>query len=156
MAVAVIRIPPVRERGRDVLVLARHFLAEASRRYGSGPRSLSPAAEAAILAHTWPGNVRELANAMERAVLFFDAEPLGPEDIGHGHAPMTAGRVAAGLSGEVRVEFPDTGLSLEAVERALLVPALEKPGGNQSAAARLLGVSRDTLRYRMEKFGLEQ
>jgi len=57
-------------------------------------------------------------------------------------------------SGDVYIDFPDTGMSLEAVERALLVRALEKAGGNQSAAARLLGVSRDTLRYRMEKFGL--
>jgi two-component system, NtrC family, response regulator AtoC len=156
LAVAVIRIPPLRERGRDTLLLARHFLAEAGRRYGSGPRSLTSAAEAALLAHAWPGNVRELANAMERAVLFSDAEPLGAEELGLGNAPCTAGRVAAGASGEVRVEFPDTGLSLEAVERALLVAALEKSGGNQSAAARLLGVSRDTLRYRMDKFGLEQ
>ena len=57
-------------------------------------------------------------------------------------------------SGEVHIDFPDSGLSLEAVERALLVRALEKASGNQSAAARLLGVSRDTLRYRMDKFGL--
>ena len=57
-------------------------------------------------------------------------------------------------SGEVLIDFPDGGLSLEAVERALLVRALEKAGGNQSAAARLLGISRDTLRYRMEKYGL--
>jgi two-component system response regulator AtoC len=156
LAVAVIRIPPLRERGRDVLLLAHHFLAEASRRYGSGPRSLAPAAEAVLLAHAWPGNVRELANALERAVLFSDDEPLGAEALGLGIAPGTPGRVAAGPAGEVRVEFPDTGLSLEAVERALLVAALEKAGGNQSAAARLLAVSRDTLRYRMDKFGLDQ
>ena len=154
LAVAVIRIPPLRERGRDVLLLARHFLDDASRRYASGPRSLSPAAEAALLAHAWPGNVRELANLMERTVLFSDAEELGPNDLGL--APGAAGQVTAGPSGEVRIDFPDSGLSLEAVERALLVAALDKSGGNQSAAARLLGVSRDTLRYRMDKFGLEQ
>jgi two-component system, NtrC family, response regulator AtoC len=156
LAVAVIRIPPLRERGRDVLLLAGHFLDEASRRYASGPRSFSPAAEAALLAHAWPGNVRELANVMERAVLFSDREELEPDDLGLAGAPGAAGQVAAGPSGEVRVEFPDSGLSLEAVERALLVAALDKSGGNQSAAARLLGVSRDTLRYRMDKFGLEQ
>ena len=65
-----------------------------------------------------------------------------------------SGHVAVAPSGEVQIDFPDAGLSLEAVERALLVRALEKAGGNQSAAARLLGVSRDTLRYRMDKFGL--
>jgi DNA-binding protein Fis len=57
-------------------------------------------------------------------------------------------------SGEVQIEFPDNGVSLEAVERALIGRALEKAAGNQSAAARLLGISRDTLRYRLEKFGL--
>ncbi len=156
LAVAVIRIPPLRERAGDAVVLARHFLAEAARRYTAGTRSLSPAAEAAILAHGWPGNVRELANTMERAVLFSDAEPLGPDDLGLGPAMLgTAGRVSTGPAGEVVVDLPEGGLSLEAVERALLLAALGRSGGNQSAAARLLGVSRDTLRYRMEKFGLE-
>jgi two-component system response regulator AtoC len=156
LAVAVITIPPLRERAGDTVILARHFLAEAARRYAAGPRTLSPEAEAAILAHGWPGNVRELANTMERAVLFSDAEPLGPDDLGLGTAaPGAAGRVGTGPSGEVVVDLPEGGLSLEAVERALLLKALDRSGGNQSAAARLLGVSRDTLRYRMEKFGLE-
>ena len=156
LAVAVIRIPPLRERGRDAVVLARHFLTEAARRYTAGARSLSPAAEAAILAHGWPGNVRELANTMERAVLFTDAEPLSPDDLGLGPAaPSASGRVSSGPSGEVVVDLPEGGLSLEAVERALLLAALARSSGNQSAAARLLGLSRDTLRYRMEKFGLE-
>ena len=153
LAVAVLRIPPLRERRGDAVLLARHFLAEAARRYGSGPRSLSPEAEAAIAAHAWPGNVREVDNTMERAVLFSDAEPLGPDDLGLGPTLAVAGRVGPGPSGDVQVELPETGLSLEAVERALLLAALDKAGGNQSAAARLLGISRDTLRYRMEKFG---
>jgi two-component system response regulator AtoC len=154
LAVAVIRIPPLRERGRDIVLLARHFLAVAASRYGSPPRSLSPAAEAVVQAHGWPGNVRELANAMERAVLFSDAEPLEPADLGLDPAAPARGRIAAGPSGAVVVELPEGGLSLEAVERALLTAALSRAGRNQSAAARLLGVSRDTLRYRMEKFGL--
>ena len=154
LAVAVLRIPPLRERGGDVVLLARHFLDAAARRYGSGPRTLSRDAEAAIQAHRWPGNVRELANAMERAVLFSDAEPLSADDLGIGAPNTAAGRLAFAPSGEVRVDIPDAGLSLEAVERAVILAALEKSGGNQSAAARLLGVSRDTLRYRMEKFGL--
>jgi two-component system response regulator AtoC len=156
LAVAVIRIPPLRERGSDVVVLARHFLAAAASRYGSPPRSFSAAAEAALQAHGWPGNVRELANAMERAVLFSDAETLEPADLGIDPAAAAQGRVAAGPSGAVVVELPEGGLALEAVERALLAAALNKADGNQSAAARLLGVSRDTLRYRMEKFGLGQ
>jgi two-component system, NtrC family, response regulator AtoC len=154
LSVAVIRIPPLRERGPDAVALARHFLGEAARRYGTGRRSLSPAAEAAVTRHGWSGNVRELANAMERAVLFSDAEPLEPDDLGLGPAADSSARIAAAPTGEVRIDFPEAGLSLEAVERALVVAALERAGGNQSAAARLLGVSRDTLRYRMDKFGL--
>src|SRR5262245_7217983 len=115
LAVAVLRIPPLRERRGDAVLLARHFLADAARRYGGGPRSLSPEAEAAIAAHGWPGNVREVDNTMERAVLFSDAEPLGPDDLGLGHASAPGGRVGAGPSGEVRVDLPEGGLSLEAV-----------------------------------------
>jgi len=156
LAVAVIRIPPLRERGHDAVVLARHFLADAARRYGAGTRTLSPAAEAAIASYGWPGNVRELANAMERAVLFSDAEPVRPEDLGLslGLGSVGEGRVRRGPAGEVLIEMPEAGLSLEAVERAMLTTALARAQGNQSAAARLLGISRDTLRYRMEKYGL--
>jgi DNA-binding NtrC family response regulator len=79
---------------------------------------------------------------------------VGPVDLGLDATPSAGGRVAVAPTGEVRIDFPDGGIVLEAVERALIVAALEKAGGNQSAAARLLGTSRDTLRYRMEKFGL--
>ena len=154
LSVAVLRIPPLREHADDAVLLARTFLGESGRRYGVAPRRLSPAAERAIREYGWPGNVRELANAMERVVLFSDADPVEPSDLGLAPTAGAGGRIAVAPTGEVRIEFPDAGLSLDAVERALLVAALEKAGGNQSAAARLLGTSRDTLRYRMEKFGL--
>ena len=154
LSVAVLRIPPLRERGEDAVLLARSFLADAVRRYGARSRSLSAEAETAIRAHGWPGNVRELANAMERVVLFSDGDPVPAADLGLGPAPATGARVAVAPSGEIRIDFPEGGLALEAVEKAVLMAALERAGGNQSAAARLLGVSRDTLRYRMEKFDL--
>lgn len=154
LSVAVIRIPPLRERNGDAVRLAHALLADACRRYGMTPRALSPEAEAAIARYPWPGNVRELANAMERVVLFSDNDPVRGEDLGLATVapPKAAVRIAA--SGDLDIEFPEGGISLEAVERALIVRALQK-AGNQSAAARLLGISRDTLRYRMEKFGLE-
>jgi len=154
LSVAVLRIPPLRERADDTVLLARAFLADAARRYGMASRTLSPDAEQAIRKYGWPGNVRELANTMERVILFCDDERVEADDLGLAVAPSAAGRVAIAPTGEVRIDFPDAGLSLEAVERAVLVAALEKAGGNQSAASRLLGTSRDTLRYRMEKFGL--
>lgn len=153
LSVAVIRIPPLRERQNDAVVLARTFLERASRRYAMSPRRLSPAAEEAIRVYGWPGNVRELQNVIERVVLFTDSDPVMADDLGLAKpaSPATLG-VAPG--GQVRIDLPETGLSLEAVERALLVAALERAGGNQSKAARLLALSRDTLRYRMEKYGL--
>jgi two-component system, NtrC family, response regulator AtoC len=155
LSVAVIRIPPLREREGDPILLARAFLDDACRRYGVKSRKLSAEAEAAIAKYPWPGNVRELANTMERVVLFADDDPVPGVDLGLPSASTLRGRIAVAATGEVQIDFPADGLSLEAVERALLVSALEKGGGNQSAAARLLGISRDTLRYRMEKFGLD-
>jgi len=153
LSVAVIRIPPLREREGDAAALASIFLGQASRRYGLPDRSLSPEAERAIGRYGWPGNVRELQNVMERVVLFTDTEPVSLDDLGLPAAsPVPAVGIAPG--GEVRVEMPEAGLSLEAVERALLQAALTRADGNQSRAARLLGVSRDTLRYRLEKYGL--
>jgi two-component system response regulator AtoC len=155
LSVAVIRIPPLREREGDAVYLAQSLLADMCRRYGVAARVLSADAERAIAQHSWPGNVRELANTMERVVLFSDADPVRVEDLGLPAAAAPGGRVAVTPSGNIQIDFPDNGLSLEAVERALLVRALEKASNNQSAAARLLGISRDTLRYRLEKFGLD-
>jgi two-component system, NtrC family, response regulator AtoC len=153
LSVAVIRIPPLRERGEDTVLLARTFLEQASRRYAAPQRPLSPAAEEAIRRHAWRGNVRELQNVMERVVLFTDSDPVTANDLAL-PSPVAPGAVGAAPGGAVQIDFPDGGLSLEAVERALLVAALERAGGNQTRAARLLAVSRDTLRYRIEKYGL--
>jgi DNA-binding NtrC family response regulator len=138
----------------DALLLARSFLADLCRRYGVPQPSLSAEAEAAISAYPWPGNVRELANAMERVVLFAEADPVPTSSLGLPTVTTATSKVTVAGPGDIRIEFPDSGVSLEAVERALIVQALDRVGGNQSAAARLLGLSRDTLRYRMDKHGL--
>ena len=154
LSVAVIRIPPLRERDHDAVLIARALLEETSRRYKLPVRALSPDAEVALRHYAWLGNVRELANTMERVVLFSDADPVRAEDLGLPNGALAGSSVSVQASGGIRVDFPDAGLSLEAVERAVLVAAMEKAGGNQSEAARLLGISRDTLRYRIVKFGL--
>jgi DNA-binding NtrC family response regulator len=153
LSVAVIRVPPLREREDDAVALARTFFEQSARRYGLPLRRLSADAEKAIGSYGWPGNVRELQNVMERVVPFTDAEPVTPADLG---LPASSEPPSVGIApgGDVVVEFPESGLSLEAVERALLTTALARAGGNQSKAARLLAISRDTLRYRLEKFGL--
>jgi DNA-binding NtrC family response regulator len=154
LSATAIRVPPLRERERDALLLAEIFLAEALRRSDAPPRRFGAAAQAAILAHGWPGNVREVANVVERVVLSSEGNPVEPADLGLPVRP--GGRVAIEHEGDIRIDLSDAGVSLEAVERALLAAALAKTGGNQSAAARLLGLSRDTIRYRMEKYGLNE
>src|SRR5205085_8474839 len=113
LSVAVVRIPPIREREGDAVLLARALLDDACRRYGVAPRTLSREAESAIARYGWPGNVRELANTMERIVLFSDADPVTVEQLGLSSSSTGTGNVAVAPSGEVHIDFPDTGLSLE-------------------------------------------
>src|SRR5512134_2629128 len=146
VAVITLELPPLRTRGMDILSLADHFLARACADYGLSPRLLPPDARAALMAHRWPGNVRELANAVERVALLSDRDEitaamldfLTPND---GVEPADAGNVA------------DAG-SLEGTLRARIEAALRANGGNIRRTAAALGISRNTLRARMDKYGL--
>ncbi len=142
-----LRVPPLRERGEDVIVLARRFLDRHAARYGRGRVTLSPAAEDLLRRHRWPGNVRELRNLMEQAVLLSAGEVLAAEDLHLSPVPIATVETPAAVP-------PEAGMRLEDAERSLLVGALQKTGHNVTQAARLLGITRDTLRYRMEKYGL--
>jgi DNA-binding NtrC family response regulator len=141
LRVVTLRLPPLRERGADVLLLAEHFLDLHAKRYRKPRLVLGEAARDAILRHAWLGNVRELKNAMEQAALSAAGEVVGPEHLSLLPQPAAA-RPAAARSGLVEVE------------RGLIADALAREGGNVTRAARTLGISRDTLRYRMEKHGL--
>jgi DNA-binding NtrC family response regulator len=138
-------LPALRDRGDDVLMLAKHYLALHAHRYGKGPLTLSPEVEYLLRAHYWPGNVRELRNVIEQAVLM--ASGLVVESVDLQLFPQTANMV-------VETSKSATPLSLETIERETLLRALRATEWNVTQAARLLGVSRDTLRYRIEKFGL--
>ncbi len=136
--VALIRLPPLRERGRDTLVLARHFLERYAAEFGRGRLRLSPEAAAALVSHPWPGNVRELQNAMAQAVALADRDglvtpPLLPE-------PVRASRRAEGPPSDYRTR-------VDAHRRSLIADALDRSGGNRSRAARDLGLSRQALLY---------
>jgi DNA-binding NtrC family response regulator len=139
-------LPSLRERGDDILLLARHFLGQQAARYGRGRMTLGPEAETLLMRHTWPGNVRELRNLMEQAVLLADSSVLEPR---HLHLTPVLAEPPGHPAG-----LPQEGMRLDEVERGLLVGALQKTGWNISQAARLLGISRDTLRYRIDKYGL--
>lgn len=162
-------IPSLRERQGDIVPLAQALMRRASRRHRLQPREITPEGRRRLEAYGWPGNVRELAHELERALVFED----GPLTFGH-LAPMTvgtvldrggggtgagdAGRLGAGMSAVGQPEdwlnpayrFPDEGFSLDEAIRRLVGQAVKQAGGNVSAAARLLGVSRDVVRYRLE------
>ena len=146
-----IEMPPLRVRGRDIVLLAEHYIARFSQEFRRPVRRLTPAAERALLAYSWPGNVRELRNLIERAVLLAESADLGPEDFETAHALR---RPDAGTAPS-DIQLPPGGLDLEDVERRLVTLALERTRGNQTKAAALLGLHRDQIRYRIEKFGLK-
>ena len=139
--------PPLREREGDVVLLAEHFLALHARSYGRPPPRLAAAAARRLAAHPWPGNVRELRNLLQQMVVFSRTGEIGPDNLSlpttHLPAPAAA-----------RFRLPDDGIDLEQLERSLTVQALERTRWNLTQAGRLLGLSRDAMRYRIEKFQL--
>jgi DNA-binding NtrC family response regulator len=149
-------VPPLRERGSDILLLARHFLHLHGARYGRQGLSMSPELERKMAAHRWPGNVRELRNVIEQAVLLSRGDVIGTENVNLVASASLESEGAPESPEGAAFEIPGGGIQLEDVERGLLLKALEKTDWNVTRAAKLLGLSRDTLRYRIEKFGLSQ
>jgi two-component system NtrC family response regulator len=143
-----LRLPPLRERPGDVPLLIEHFLAKHAQRHGRPLPVVEPAALDRLERYDWPGNVRELENLIERLIVLGRSETIAAADL-----PEALRRDAPRYGG-VRVEIPPGGIVLEDVERGLIEEALRRAAGNQSAAARFLGISRQTLLYRMKKFGL--
>ena len=139
-----ILLPPLRERRGDVMLLAEWYIDRYNREFRKRVRRISPEAVTVLDSYRWPGNVRELRNAIERAMLLTDREFLAPEDF----STLSRGAPSATF------RLPPDGVNLEEVERQLLTQALERAGGNQTHAGALLGINRDQVRYRIEKFGL--
>ena len=161
LSVFAIHIPPLRERESDILLLAEHFLKQFSREHRTPAKDFSPESRQLLLDYSWPGNVRELKNTIERAVLINGHCTLYPEDLatdrriserrrGEGRSIVTLRE-----GQELRVRLPSQGVDLERLEKEILREALSQAGGNLSRAARLVGLSRDTLRYRVKKYRLE-
>jgi PAS domain S-box-containing protein len=148
-----ISVPPLRERSEDLLPLANYFLRFCNQRYKRNLLGLTSEAVALLNSHSWPGNVRELRNTIERAMVLEESAWVQPGSLGDLHTEFST---AAPVAEAPRVPAPATGLSLEQVERNMLVGALEKTGWNQTRAARLLSITRDTLRYKMKKFNLRR
>jgi PAS domain S-box-containing protein len=146
-----ILIPPLRERAEDIVPLTKFFVEHYNRKFRRNIEGVTDAAAHLLLAHDWPGNVRELRNAIERAMILEESALIGPASLPISISRPEGGASASSPSG---ANIPSDGLSLEDNERGLLARALEKTSGNQTQAARLLRITRDTLRYKMKKFNL--
>ena len=140
-------IPPLRKRGADVELLATRFLDQFARKYGKPPLTLTAAASAALKAYSWPGNVRELRNLLEQAVLLAQRDCIDASDIS---IPMPDARQRSSTSRELGAT------ALASVEIGMIRQALDQTGWNITQAAQLLEISRDTLRYRIEKHRLSR
>ena len=148
-----IHIPALRERPEDITPLAAFFVDHYNRKFKRNIEGLTAEATRILMAHDWPGNVREVRNAIERAMILEESAHITPASL-----PLSLNRAAAAVAAAGPVNpalpLPEEGLSLEENERMLLQRALEKTGGNQTKAAKLLKITRDTLRYKMKKYQL--
>ncbi|HLH33688.1 MAG TPA: sigma-54 dependent transcriptional regulator [Alloacidobacterium sp.] len=148
LAVVPLHLPALRERKEDIPELVEHLFQKAKERHGITGVQLAPSIMPYLAAYRWPGNVRELENVIERLLVLSSHKSIGEEDL-----PEEIRRVQPNAS-SFRIDLPDEGISLEGVERELIVRALERFNGNQTHAAKYLDISRRTLIYRMEKYGL--
>ncbi len=146
-----VTLPPLRERGDDVVALADFFLNTHSADYGVTKPELTDAALAAIKTYPWPGNIRELSHAIERALVMTGGEMLDTADLGL-MSRATADAALAVEAGGIRVDFAAGPIPMDEIEETLLRRALEQAGNSKTEAGRLLGISRDTFRYRFAKY----
>jgi two-component system response regulator AtoC len=148
--VASLRIPPLRERPEDILPLTKYFVQKYNGEFHKDIEKVSKGVEEFFTGYHWPGNVRELKNLIERAMILGDGDSLLME-----HLPMEVLGQASKLGNTIEgIRIPPEGISLDKVEEALVRQALKITNGNQTRSAKLLDISRDALRYRMQKFGL--
>lgn len=158
LKVLTVKLPPLRERGEDLILLANYFLDRLTHKYSLSARRFTESARDALRRYRWPGNVRELAHVVERALLVCDENEIGPSALGLDIAfPVIASRKQndpVGADEALEIQFPERGVDLEEIERQLIRRALDLTGGNVAEAARKLHIGREALRYRIQKHGI--
>ena len=142
--VLAIAMPALRTHPEDIPLLVEHFIDGFDAEFRKRVRGVTPPARVMLQQYSWPGNVRELRNVIERAMLLSDNDLLDASDF-----PSLSGSTSG-----YDFQLPSTGVDLEQLERSLVIQALRRSGGNQTRAGSLLGLNRDQVRYRIEKFGL--
>jgi len=143
-------LPPLRERGEDILLLAKYFIEDFNREFKKNVKKISKGTEISFLQYAWPGNVRELRNVIERAMILENDDYILPE-----HLPPELLSKEREPEHDVErgpIKIPPCGVDIEEIEKELIRQALEQAKWNQTRAAKLLNLSRDALRYRMQKF----
>jgi len=142
-----LNLPPLRELKDDIIIIADHFIRIFAYDFKKKVKGLTDHAKTKLLSYNWPGNVRELRNVIERAIIFAEGDKIGADEIILAEEKQQA---------KVTQKFtiPENGISLFDIEKKLLLDALSKTNGNQSRAAKLLGLSLDTFRYRMKKYSI--
>src|SRR5574337_1018622 len=151
------RVGGLRDRGEDILLLATHFLETFNTKYGKAVRAIDDRAAHTLMDYPWPGNIRELSHVIERGVLWSDGDRLSVDQLSlTPHSPPSTPADPMPTVGLAHGVLPREGIDLAAWERSLVEQALRDSGGNQTKAAKLLRLSRDTLRYRLKKFGLSR
>ncbi len=144
-----VELPPLRQRSEDIVLLAKHFSAELARRHGRSTPEFAVGARNLLKGYAWPGNVRELRNLCERMVILGGGRRIQAENLPAEMRNLGNGGAQAGF------RLPAQGVDLEALEVDFIRQAVSMTGGNRSKAARLLGITRDTLLYRMRKHALD-
>ena len=147
-----LKIPPLRDRGDDILTLAENLLTQLCQRHRVATKAISPSGRARLLGHAWHGNVRELSHELERTIVFEDGDEWELAALPGGNEPTNPTGDSDGLL-NAEFEFPPEGFSLEGTINEIIQRAIAQSGGNVSASARLLGVPRDYIRYRQKNTG---
>ncbi len=156
-----IKVPPLRERGEDIVLLANYFVERCNNEYNRSVKGLSDEAIELIRNYPWPGNVRQLRNTIERAVLLESDEWIEADDLNLDYelnvkSSTPIKKKTTTINDLNSFTFPTKGIALEELEKGIINSAIKKASGNLSQAARLLKISRGKLRYRLEKLGMEE
>lgn len=155
LKVVTLDLPALREREGDILLLANHFLSFYAKQYGKPIKSFSDEAKKVLTDYYWPGNIRELRHVIERATIWEEKNQMGVKNLFITSSPTTK-EFSLNYSKEqqITIDLPEEGISLELVEKETIRKVLEQTHWNLSKAAKLLGITRDTLRYRIRKHQL--
>ena len=154
LKVVTLELPPLRERGDDILLIANHFLALYATQYGKPIKSFSNKAKEVLTDYHWPGNIRELQHLIERATIWEERDQMGVENLFVKSSPTTKELPLNRKEQQIIIDFPGEGLNLWLLEKEIIKRALAQTNWRLSKAAKLLGLTRDTLRYRIRKYHL--